>query len=64
MLKAAGVTRVFAEKISTRATVRPGLGRPSPWPGNRARRAWRSPSWCTSTSGSAAASTWPPSPSN
>ena len=57
-LKAAGVTRIFAEKISIRAVTRPGLTGPSPSPGSCARPGSRSPWSCTSTSGSAAASSW------
>lgn len=56
-LRAASVTRIFSEKIFTRATTVPNSTRPSPWPASSAPRESRSRSWCTSTSGSALA--WP-----
>ena len=63
-LWASGVTRVFSENVSTRAATRPSSTGPSPWPGRSARPGPRSRSWCTSTGGSAAASSsqrWPSS---
>ncbi len=57
-LKAAGVTRIFSEKISTRATSRPELDRAVAL-ARELRASGVTVTWsCTSTSGSAAASSW------
>jgi hypothetical protein len=61
-LAEAGVTRVFSEKISTRATMRPELDAAVKLTGRSGPPALPSRSSCTSTSGSAAASNWPCSP--
>jgi hypothetical protein len=55
-LEAAGVTRIFSEKISTRATSRPELDRAVALARELRASGSRSPWSCTSTSGSAAAS--------
>lgn len=57
-LRAAGVTRIFAEKISTRAVTRPELDRAVALARELARPGSRSPWSCTSTSGSAGAWSW------
>jgi hypothetical protein len=50
-LRAAGVTRVLAEKISTRAITRPELGKAVALAREIRASGPRSRSWCTSTSG-------------
>jgi hypothetical protein len=63
-LKAAGVTRIFSEKISTRAVSRPELDRAVALAGELRASGSRSPWSCTSTSASAAASSWRSWPSS
>ncbi|MFE2866725.1 recombinase family protein [Embleya sp. NPDC059259] len=63
-LAQAGVTRVFSEKISTRATIRPELEAAVRLAGRSVPPACASPSSSTNTNGSAAASNSPCSPRN
>ena len=63
-LRVAGVTRIFAEKISTRAVTRPELDKAVALTSEMRASGVRSRSSCTNTSGSAAASSSQRSPSS